>query len=642
LVTIDTTRWDSVDASGGHTPTIGALASQGVWFERAYSPVPLTLPAHTTLMTGSDPPAHGVRNNGTYIAQPDLNTLAEMLAEAGYSTAAAVGAVPVTSSFGLSQGFQHFDEAGLGVSQQAAYAERSAAEVTDAALAAVSGMEGPWFLWVHYFDPHQPWIAPSDWSERYQDPYLAEIAYTDAQLGRLLEGLPGDSAQRIVVVTSDHGESMGEHSENTHGYFLHDATLRVPLVMAGPGIAQGVRSAVPARLQDIVPTIMGLLNLQPPDTVLGRNLSGDWRGETPPEVEVYGESVLSEAVMGFAPMSSMYIGDLRLVRSGRDRLFDLVDDPGELEDVSARHTVDVERLGERLDRYIIENNQGRDAFRAPDEETSAQLLALGYMDKADIIGGGDLYDAKELLSILTKNTLALSDPDAIEAFMARYPDSPAVSMVGLSDLQSAGATEHFSRLMGGALQRWPENTELMSLWLNHLIEVNQLTEANEVFEALMTQLEENTARGFPISTITKALCASASYRLGQQERAAALLEEYFSSTLYMPEYILDRGRLRHQHGDLEGAERDYRRAVHVDPTLALGWFNLAYVLGAKGRMTEALEALERGLSLDAQDATAWARHGRLMSLSNQEDEANESCRKSMQLGGEDPWCLARE
>ena len=195
--------------------------------------------------------------------------------------------------------------------------------------------------------------------------------------------------------------------------------------------------------------------------------------------------------------------------------------------------------------------------------------------------------------------------------------------------------------MEDALQRWPEHTELMALWVDYLIEAQRLPEANEVFEALMTQIEENSARGFTTSVVTRAVCASASYRLGRQERAAALLEEYFSATLYVPEYILDRGRLRHQHGDLAGAEQDYRRALHSDSTLALGWKNLAYVLGAQGRLDEALEALERGLSLDAQDATAWARHGQLLSALGREDEVSESCQRSTQLGGADPWCASR-
>ena len=240
LVTLDTTRWDRVDLEAPtHTPTLAGLAAEGVRFPRAWAPVPLTLPSHASLLTGTDPLFHGARNNGRYVVPEDVPALAEVLGEAGYHTAAVVAAFPVMRDSGLARGFDLYDDALSGWTDALGHyhPERTATQVTDAALEAAAELPSPRFLWVHYFDPHRPWLAPPPFAAEAADPYEAEIAYADAELGRLIADLPQGTGERLTVVTADHGEGLADlgesaHGEVAHGLFVHDATTRVPLVMS--------------------------------------------------------------------------------------------------------------------------------------------------------------------------------------------------------------------------------------------------------------------------------------------------------------------------------------------------------------------------------------------------------------------------
>jgi arylsulfatase A-like enzyme len=235
LVTIDTLRADHVGVYGAvqaETPRLDALAAAGTRFENAIASTPLTLPSHASLLTGLDPPRHGVRHNGVYRLDGEIETLAERFRAAGYATGAVTGAVVLARRYGLDQGFQSYDD-GTSSRRSGAggFLERRAAEVTERALAWLAQATRPFFLWVHYYDPHHDYRPPQPFAERFSaSPYDGEIAYVDTQLGRLLDGLePGGShRETLILVTSDHGESLGEHGESTHAYTLYDAVLRVP------------------------------------------------------------------------------------------------------------------------------------------------------------------------------------------------------------------------------------------------------------------------------------------------------------------------------------------------------------------------------------------------------------------------------
>jgi arylsulfatase A-like enzyme len=243
LITIDTLRPDRLSCYGGtrvETPSVDQLAARGILFERAFAHNPTTLPSHANILTGMTPPHHGISENSKAILAGASLTLAEYLKGRGYATAAFVGAFPLDSRFGLDQGFDVYDDSlPSRPAVMGTYSERRAEEVVAAAAAWLSGRKGKWMCWVHLWDPHAPYAPPEPFLSRYrEDPYSGEAAYVDAQLGVLFEGLAksGEIERTIVVLTADHGESLGEHGEMTHSYFAYNSTIHVPLVIAGPGL----------------------------------------------------------------------------------------------------------------------------------------------------------------------------------------------------------------------------------------------------------------------------------------------------------------------------------------------------------------------------------------------------------------------
>jgi arylsulfatase A-like enzyme len=279
LITIDTLRADHVGVYGdaaAETPTLDALARRGVRFARARSAAPLTGPSHATILTGVYPPQHGVRDNVNFVLDNRHPTLAGLLKEKGYRTAAFVGAYPLASAFGFGRGFERFGEGFHETAALGQGAERPGNEVADAALEwlASTGRD-PFFVWIHLYDPHAPYTPPAPYAERFRDrPYDGEIAFADAQVGRVLEALrtARRDANTLVVVLSDHGEGLGEHGEATHGMLVYDSTLHVPWIMAGPGVPAGRVVADEVGTVDVLPTLLGLVHASPPSGLPGRDL----------------------------------------------------------------------------------------------------------------------------------------------------------------------------------------------------------------------------------------------------------------------------------------------------------------------------------------------------------------------------------
>ena len=385
LVSIDTLRADRLGCYGAYgvdTPHLDALAKEGVLFERAMTPVPITLPSHATLFTGWFPHRHGVRDNGLYRLPPDPPTLAGLLQSAGYDTAAVVAADVLDRQYGLDRGFRVYDDAvgarGLSI------AERPAAAVTDAALRVASTLRGPFFLFVHYYDPHAAYRPPAPWAERFRDrPYDGEIAFVDAELGRLLRELKAGVSDPVVAVTSDHGEGLGEHGEATHGPFVYQSTLRVPLIVAAPGrwpawhrVAELVSTA------DVLPTLLGLAGVPVPASLDGRSLLGLVSGQPAQPRALPIESEFGLNSYGWAPLVGLTDGALKWIDAPEEELYDLRADPGE------RHNLVQERREERrrlavLWREVVAEDRraasGAAASAPEDADRTGRLRSLGYV-----------------------------------------------------------------------------------------------------------------------------------------------------------------------------------------------------------------------------------------------------------------------
>ena len=296
LITIDTLRADRIGPygfKGVPTPALDALASDGVVFEQSTAVVPLTLPSHASLLTGLLPGHHGIHDNGTAALGQDRETLAERFKEAGFATGGFLGAWVLESRFGMGQGFDRYSDR----FETGRYERRAAAVVDDATawidtVTSAGAGAGRFFAWLHLFDPHQPYAAPEPWGSRYRaEPYLGEIAYTDEQIGRLVAHLRarGLMQRTVVAVTADHGESLGEHSEWGHGFFIYDSTMAVPLIVRTPWSLRG-RSRTQVSGVDVLPTLLDLAALTPQPDIDGGSLL---RALLDPRVEL-GHAAYSE------------------------------------------------------------------------------------------------------------------------------------------------------------------------------------------------------------------------------------------------------------------------------------------------------------------------------------------------------------
>jgi arylsulfatase A-like enzyme len=335
LVTLDTTRADRIGAYGyakARTDTIDALAARGTRFNNAYSPMPLTIPAHATMMTGLLPFHHNIRANGDNVLAPSFLTLAEHLHEAGYSTAASVAAFVTTRQWGFSQGFDAYYDSmpeGEDADKNFWHTERPGNAVVDDALGwlAVQPGDKPVFLWVHLYDPHFPYVPKEPYTESMADrPYDAEIAFVDDQVGRLVDAF----ADRKVLwaLVADHGEGLGEHGEMTHGLFNYNATQHVPFILAGEGISAGVQEE-PVSTADVMPSILAALGLPVPDGLDGKAQPG--KADAP-----YAESYQLADRFKIAPHRMVVDGNLKLIDTPRPELYDVAADPHERNNLADR------------------------------------------------------------------------------------------------------------------------------------------------------------------------------------------------------------------------------------------------------------------------------------------------------------------
>jgi choline-sulfatase len=447
LVTLDTTRADHIGAYGdadARTPVLDNLAAQGTLFERAYSPVPLTLPSHTTILTGLAPSAHGVHDNNRFVAPDSLDTLAERLKAQGYATAAFVSAVVLKATFGLDQGFDVYSDDTHATDDPLSFLvpERPAEETTDDALAWLAAeRNSSFFLWIHYYDPHAP-REPRPPYDEIEDAYAAEIAYMDAQLGRLLEGVARASGDRetVILVVGDHGESLGEHREPTHGVLAYDGTLRVPLIVVGPGFEPGARSTEFVATEDVTPTLLAAVGATPVESSTGTPLKNRPMGEEAAERFTSFESLGPSYGLGWAPLAGVRNTRWKFTAEPEPtELYDVMVDPRETKNLVDEHPQVAARFAARYQ----EGRSGASALEAEgpglDPEIQAQLEALGYASVPQEFAPGEIPDPRKAVAALAwvrraKSLLRTGRvADGIEA-LTLLTQEPSVGGVALRDL----------------------------------------------------------------------------------------------------------------------------------------------------------------------------------------------------------------
>ena len=381
LVTVDTLRPDALGWVAGvnETPALDALALEGARFPAAVSEVPLTLPSHASILTGLLPRRHGVRDNGQVLRR-DVRTLAEILRESGYATGAVVSGYPLRRVFGLDRGFDRYED-DLPAGPEG-WKERTASETVRLALAWVAAAKAPWFLWVHFYDPHDPYEPPrAFWRPGSRGAYDGEVAYVDHEFGRLRDALP--TGRTLTLLAADHGESLGEHGEATHGFFVYDSTILVPVVIHLPGAVRPARWEEPARLIDLMPTALDLLGLKTPSGLDGVSLAPLLSGKPQAIPPAYVESRQPWISYGWSPLRAVRHEGWKLVAAPRPELYRLAADPSEKRNVYALERKTVADLARRMAE--IERGPTPGSVSSSDPEALAQLRSLGYVGA----GGSD-------------------------------------------------------------------------------------------------------------------------------------------------------------------------------------------------------------------------------------------------------------
>jgi choline-sulfatase len=440
LIIIDTLRADALGCYGNRqaaTPVLDALAARGARFPNAIAHVPLTLPSHASILTGVTPLVHGVRNNTDFVLGPAPPTVAERFRAAGYETAAFVSGFPVHRRFGLGRGFDSYDDRFPRGSDPARlpYVDRRGDATVAAALAwldrASADRSKPFFVWLHLFDPHAPYAPPEPFLSRFRDrPYDGEVAFADAQVGVFLDGVararPNDPI--IVLATSDHGESLGEHGEPTHGLFVYDSTTRVPLILAGPGVPAGRVLQTLARGIDVAPTLLEAAHLPPLTGAEGRSLLAAVTSPAATRDEpAYIESLYARLSFGWAPLYGWRDRDWLYVDAPEPELYDLNRDGAQARNLATDRPSEAARFRRAVDAAVANGRPAEPV--AAGRDTAERLRSLGYTS-GGAIKNPSLRDPKAFIALAVRieNAIAKEQTDAAGAaaeFRAVLKDDPA-------------------------------------------------------------------------------------------------------------------------------------------------------------------------------------------------------------------------
>jgi len=602
LITIDTLRWDHVGAYGATgvaTPALDGLASRGVRFETAIAHVPLTGPSHASILTGLTPVRHGVRDNGAFVLPTALPTLATALRAAGYTTAGFISGFPLERRFGFANGFETYeDRLPRGRSaRDAAATERHADETTERVIAWLSGRpHAPWLLWVHYFDPHAAYEPPPEYLRKYADhPYDGEIAFVDAQIGRLFDHLAGrgDLARTIVLVTADHGESLGEHGEETHGVFVYDATLRVPWIMAGPGVPAGRVATVVARGVDVLPTLLDLAGVAALPAIDGRSLRPAMDGRGMDDEPTYVESLLAFRNFGWAALRGVRDARWKYIDAPSRELYDLAADARELVNRVPQQKERAEAMA-RVLAAAARAPAASNAAQSVGVDTASRLRALGYIGSPTAPPQGTVMrDPKDRISLIARLEHAIADTrtnpgravSELRAVLAA-DDGIAVAhrqmALALSALGDHRQTIEQIRWLQARGAATAEDVLLLS-------EVLRVTgRAAEAVDALhqASRLDDRS----PEIPLTEARGLAAD---GKTEDAARAYRRALDLAPDNPEALAGLGSLALAQGDLTTAETMFERVLATDPSDVDARTGLALVRGRQGRMADAIAMLQQ-------------------------------------------------
>lgn len=644
LITTDTTRPDHLSPYGAEdveTPAIQALADSGIVFDQAFAVAPITLVSHSSMLTGLYPPHHGIRNNGLHYLTDDIRTVAEDLRDEGFRTAAFISAAVLDRRYGLNQGFEVYDDdLSQGGNRRARMVpDRPAGLTVDAALKWLEGL-GPdehFFLWVHLYDPHAIYSPPPPYRDRYRENlYDGEIAYMDSQIGRLLASprLISDSGTAVALM-ADHGESLGEHGEETHALLAYDSTLHVPLILRSPGLQAGSRAQLPVSGIDMTPTILDLLGEKIPSDLDGRSIP--WLLEHPEFSRgLYSETWLPFYTYGWAKLQVLRRGAFKLIAGPGPELYDTSRDPHELSNIYTQEPGEVHDLETELEKMRDQwKDSTHEARLELDEESQAQLRALGYLASGDLPSRDDAERP--------------NPRDMIEIHVG-LERARRLSSMGLYEQAVAGLKE--------VLKEDPENLAALMDLSDNYNEMGRKDEAVEIATKTV-RIDPEFVRGYiqlaslelerkapekSLPLLERALeidphnvdallrKATVLRRLGRKKEMVKLLDRVVEEFPEQPNVNVAYARWVELPNKKEKeAEARIRRALERDPYVSSAWKTLGEMLQRQHRPEDAIEAYREGLRRTPDSADLHGELGLLLAGLGRAAEAGPHLEEGLRL-----------
>jgi len=656
LVTIDTLRPDRLscyNSSLVKTPQIDSLANKGVLFERAFAHDPLTLPSHVNILLGMTSLAHGVDENSKSVVAPEFETLAELLKSEGYATGAFVGAFPLDSRFGLNQGFDVYDDYYPShPSPGEAYSERAAEKTIQAALDWLSQQKRNWFCWVHLWDPHFPYSAPEPFATQFkEDPYSGEVAYVDQELEKIFNLVEnkGWTEQTLVILTGDHGESLGEHGELTHGYFAYNSTIWIPLIITAPKI-KAARIDDYVSHVDIFPTVCDVLGIRKPSSLHGESLDPFLRGRTRKNADpIYFEALDAYKNRGWAPLRGIILDGKKFFDSPIPELYDLEKDFNEETNLALEtSTASFKKKLEEIKKSNSSQLKAK-ADRQPNRDTKARLRSLGYIS-APVSKAKDTYgpedDLKTLLPLEQKYDLATKlrmdgkIPESVrllddiikarndfvkaydqlyqiyisqglvdeglqvleKGFLANPDDFMSVSGYGIA-LIKQGQEEKGAQFLEEAIVIFDKDTEVWNLLGVAYWGLGDIERAQDRFEKALELDPEDAVVNVNAGSFFMAM-AQRTNNPPDILRAVRYFRTAVASDPNLASAYNGLGGTLRLAGDRNEAIVNWEKALEIDPNYALSAYNLAVVYLEKSEKTRALEYCRRYLTIKGNTLTS--------------------------------------
>jgi arylsulfatase A-like enzyme/tetratricopeptide (TPR) repeat protein len=600
VVTLDTTRADRIGCYGAKdvaTPNLDALASGGVRFAAAVSPMPLTLPAHCTLFTGLLPGAHGVRDNGGFKLAAEHVTLAEVLKEHGLATGGFVSAFVLDHRWGISQGFDtYYDEFDLKLQEKLSMGEiqRPGNETVDHAVEWIRSVKDRrFFAWVHLYDPHSPYDPPEPYKSRYPGrPYDGEIAWTDSLVGRLLDELKtlDLTKKTVIAVLADHGESLGEHGESGHGYFVYEQVTHIPFILASPysGMRGRVVEAVVPSI-DIAPTVLDLLGFAGTLPGTGSSVVPLIAGTGPEPGDGYSESYYARFHYGWSELRAVRTKRWHFIEAPKAELYDLTADPGETVNLATRELATIDRLRSTLSEFERESI-AKLAATAPveeDEETLRKLASLGYVGGTAVDDGTswrDLPDPKDRLPIYER-------------------------MGRIRSIVKEGKTDEAIPLLESVLREAPEVVDAYYTLANCFYKKKELEKAAEYYR---TTLAKRPDHDYAMIGLADTLVAE-----GRVDEAIAGYEHFLKLDPANAQILYRLAQVQLDAGQDDAAAANFKKTLGVEPDTARAEVGLGVVAFHKGDVPAAKTALLRAIAIDPK--ARWARYNLALIAESERD-----------------------